>query len=146
MANSTKVTESVFKAVKILLKSGETQTACAEYMNISVHSVQRIAVAEDFEDYKNRISAYYFSKKKKAEEAKKAEEERKAAEEAKKAEEKKLPPQPTPIVLPQHKPINGEDSYQLVRLMKEQNEMLKLISNKLAFIVDELVGPVKKEG
>ena len=145
MANvkgNVKVTESVFKAVKILLKSGESRKACAEYMGISLHSVERIDRAEDYEDMRNQINAYYYSRKMAA---KKAEEDKKA-EEAKKAEEKKLPPQSSPIVLPQHKPINGEDSYQLVRLMKEQNELLKIISNKMAFIVDELCGPVKKEG
>ena len=144
MAN-VKVTESVFKAVKILLKSGESRKACAEYMGISLHSVERIDRAEDYEDMRNQVNAYYYRRKKQAEEAKRAEEAKKE-EEAKKAEEKKLPPQSSPIVLPQHRPINGEDSYQLVRLMKEQNELLKLISNKMAFIVDELCGPVKKEG
>jgi DNA invertase Pin-like site-specific DNA recombinase len=142
MANvksNVKVTESVFKAVKILLKSGESRKACAEYMGISLHSVERIDRAEDYEDMRNQVNAYYYRRKKQAEEAKRA-------EEAKKAEEKKLPPQSSPIVLPQHKPINGEDSYQLVRLMKEQNELLKIISNKMAFIVEDLCGPVKKEG
>ena len=139
---TTKITESIYKAIKMLLKSGATHPECAEYMNVSLTSVGRVARSEDYEDYKNGINAYYYGKKmaaKKAEEAKKE-------EEAKKAEEKKLPPQSSPIVLPQHKPINGEDSYQLVRLMKEQNELLKIISNKMAFIVDELCGPVKKEG
>jgi hypothetical protein len=114
-------------------------------MGISLHSVERIDRAEDYEDMRNQVNAYYYRRKKQAEEAKKSEEAKKE-EEAKKAEEKKLPPQSSPIVLPQHKPINGEDSYQLVRLMKEQNEQLKIISNKMAFIVDELCGPVKKEG
>ena len=143
MARNLKVTEKVFKAVKILLQSGEPRDSCAEYMMLSSHTVNRIAQSENYDDYMNKVRACAF--KKKAEAEKKAAEE-KAKEEAKKAEEKKLPPQPSPIVLPQHRPISGEDSYQLVRLMKEQNEMLKCISNKLAFIVDELVGPVKKEG
>ena len=124
MANYNKITESMYNAIKILLKGGAKCKEAAEYMNVTLGSVYKVNNTENYEEFL-QINAEKTAK-------------RMAAIKA------KNPPQSTPITLPQHKPISGDDSYQLVQLMKKQSELLTLISNKLAFIVDELTGPTKE--
>lgn len=111
------ITQQVFNAVKTLLAGGATRAEAAEYMNISKATVNRIDNAETLEEYKaityaSMAPTYY----------------------AKKGAKKEEPPQ-------EQKPNLLAGNYTLNRLyelMKEQNELLKGISNKIAFVVDEL--------
>ena len=110
------ITPQLFNAVKTLLAGGATQTEAAEYMGLSRPTVQRIAVSEDLEEYKSityeKTAHYYASKNHKKEEP---------------------PQEQKPNLLAGNYTLN-----RLYELMKEQNELLKCISNKLAFVVDEL--------
>lgn len=123
MANG-KVTASLFQCVKQLEKAGSSQKEIAEYLKISVATVRRIEQSDDFAEYRNKVNAYYFEKKAAEKKAEKAEE------------------NDNPKVEP-YKMSGGtfQSGYMMNRIMdllKEQNEALKLISNKLAFIVEQL--------
>ena len=109
--NKKPVTESMFKAVKTLISGGASYKECAEYMQIGYSTVCRIASAETFDEYRQIIAAINI----------------KINESKKKAEEPK--------------PVNGTSIYQtnrVIELLKQQNELLTIVSNKLAFIVEQL--------
>ena len=114
----TRITENIYNAVKLILKGGAKTTEAAEAMGISVNSVHRIRKAESYADYVN--FAYMNGSNRY----------RKAQEEPK--EEKEELKQPGGTL---------SSAYQMNRIyeaLKEQTELLKLLSNKVAFIVDEL--------
>ena len=88
MAANTYVTLNIFNAVKILLNGGASRKEAAEYMNISKGTVDRIAVSETFEDYRQMVNAYHYKKKAEAEKkAKKEKVEKSTPKEEKPAEE-----------------------------------------------------------
>ena len=146
MSKGTYVTEKTFRAIKILLQSDETQKNIADYMGVSVITVRRIKGADTFEEYKANRNAWLY--KKKAEAQKKAE--------AKKAEVPQIDPNEVynsavPMgenkqVIEHKQSITIQATHYMMTELQKTNEYLKLISNKLAFIVDELTGPVRKEG
>ncbi len=110
----TRITPQMFSAIKTLLKGGATQGEAANYMGISGNTVSRIAKAETFEEYTNIAYANGCGKG-----------------------------IPKGGLLTDDKQGGGTISanYQLNRiyeLMKTQTETLTLISNKLAYIVEEL--------
>ena len=53
--NKPKVTEKMFKAIKLLLKSGETTVGIAEYMGISDSTVSNIKNSETYEEYRHKV-------------------------------------------------------------------------------------------
>ena len=58
------------------------------------------------------------------------------------AKEPEIKEEPKPEPKAEPKPVNICSNYQMnriIELLKSQNELLALLSNKLAFIVDELV-------
>ena len=57
MSRQIKVTEDKYNAVKILLKSGETQKNVGKYMDLAENTVGLIKRSENFEDYRNRMLA-----------------------------------------------------------------------------------------
>ena len=110
----TKITPQVFNAVKTLLKGGATQGEAANYMGISGNTVNRIAKAETFEEYTNIAYANGCGKG-----------------------------VPKGGLLTDDKQKGGTISanYQMNRmyeLLKQINETLTIMSNKLCFVVDEL--------
>ena len=121
MIKRTRITENIYNAVKLILRGGAKTKQAAEAMGISVNTVHRINKTESYQEYVNLAymngSAWY----------------REQEKQDKKPEEKIEP----------LKQAGGQLSsgYQLNRIyeaLKEQNELLKLLSNKVAFIVDEL--------
>ena len=134
MANWNKLTERQFNAIKILLKGGATQKEAAEYMQVSPNTAYWVDKAENYEEYL-QIQAERALKQKKVA--------------AIKAQEK-------PQEKPEEKPHDVKEIRQTVTIqathymteeMRKTNELLTLISRKLAFIVDELCGTgAKKEG
>ena len=140
------MTEGKFKAIKVLLKSGATQQEVADTFEVSINVVRCCKNSETFEEYRHKMYVMYSSsyRRKKNAELKKQEEERvaaeaKAAEEAKKQEAEKPEPVREKAAVPQMM----ASSYQvnrMIELMQQQHELLKFISNKLAFIVEELTG------
>lgn len=127
MASRTKVTQNVWQCVKLLFENGATYQEAADFMKLSIATVNTIKASDSYEEYKHMAivrSAKWSAKQKKAKQEIKQEE--------------------TPeTVLTDDRQKGGTISanYQVSRiyeLLKQQNETLTLISNKLAFIVDEL--------
>lgn len=147
MAIYNKLTESKFKAVKILLAGGASVAECAEYMQLGESVVYRIRMTESWEEYNQQTAARMIAeKKRKAEKAAKQAAAKEVADKvgAVPAKELVMPEEKTAEVI---KEIRQTVTVQATHYMEEQqrktNELLTLISAKLAFIVDELCG-VKK--
>ena len=139
---TSKVTEGIFNAVKLLIKGGAKNAECAKYMNISTATVSVIRNSETYEEYKHNmhlISGSERRRKQAAAIAAKAKAEAEAQKQAQKQEE-------TPQETPQSKTVEHKYNVtiQATHYMEEQqkrtNELLTIISNKLAFIIDELTG------
>jgi len=109
-----------FDAVKIMLNGGATYEEVSDYLSISTSTVQRIKKAESYDEYKNMNAAIALAKRNE-----------------RKNEEKKEDPKPQEPATPPLSTVFYQ-SNRMWELLKEQNEHLKAISNKLAFIVDEL--------
>lgn len=123
-----KVTKEIYDCAKILFKGGATLQEVASYLKLGVSTAARIRQSETLEDYRQiqaSLVANWKGNKKKQEEQPKEKPEEAKPEEAK----------------PQPKQVSVSGQYQMnriVEILKEQNEILKLLSNKIAFIVDEL--------
>jgi transposase-like protein len=128
MANWDKMTESKFRAVKLLLKGGASVKEAAEYMQMSTATVYIINTAENFEEY-TAIRVARDSK-------------RAAAIKAKKDEQKPAPETASEPVKQVMNPtvIKVEATHYMMTELQKTNELLTAISAKLAFIVDELCG------
>lgn len=118
-----RITENVFNGVKLMLKGGASQKNAADYAGISTNTVNRIAKSADYDAYCNYAyangrNAYPGSREAMQEDAK---------------------PKTETVV-------RVEATHYMMVEMQKANEMLKMISAKLAFIVDELCGTGKKEG
>ena len=146
MANYNKVTETKFKATKILLNSGASVREVMKYMELSEPVVYGIRNAENYGEYVNARRVKELERKQVA--AIKAKEREKEAkeQEAKAVAEKvgavpaaQLVQQPAPVA--EHKQtLVVQASWQMQQEMRKTNELLECISRKLAFIVDELCG------
>lgn len=110
----TKITENIFRAVKIILNDGRGTAEAAEIMGISRNSVLRIAKADNYVEYVN--NTYIDGLKQKPEG---------------KPETEKTPETGG-------KTIVVQASHYMLEEQKRTNELLSLISKKLAFIVEEL--------
>lgn len=128
-----KVTAGIYNAIKLMQKGGATVKECAEFMNISTRTAQMIFSSESFEEYKNMI----FVKNNKRKWATKKPEE--------KQEFAPVQEQPPVQVVEHRQSVTIQATHYMMEEMKKTNELLTLISNKLAFIVDELTG-VKSNG
>lgn len=124
----TKITEELFEMVKTMLKGGATQKKCAEFLGIGSATVQRIATSETYGDYNARVNAYFLRKKKEAEEKEAGE---------KKPEEKKE--RETAQVVEHRQSITIQATHYMMQELQTVNEQLKLLNNKLAFIVEKLM-------
>ena len=151
MAIYNKLTESKFKAVKILLAGGASVAECAEYMQLGESVVYRIRMAESWEEYNQQNAARIIAEKKRKADKEKAAKQAAAKEVADKvgavpAKELVMPEEKTAEVI---KEIRQTVTVQATHYMEEQqrktNELLTLISAKLAFIVDELCGVPQKK-
>ena len=127
MPKGEKLTKERYECIKIMLGTKEPKYRIAELLNVSINTVYRVGTTNSYEEYEAHTAI------------------RKEKDRVREAEKKEKMVLTEPIKLPQKMPINSEDSYQIVRLIKEQKELLTLISNKLAFIVDELTTPCKRD-
>ncbi len=142
MAIYNKLTESKFKAIKILLKSGASVKEVMEYMEISEGVVYGVRAVDTFEEYKDERARKDLERK------------QVAAIKAKEAKAKEaaalVGAVPAATLVPENKPVEvvkevrQSVTIQATHYMEEQqrktNELLTAISAKLAFIVDELCG------
>lgn len=118
MAYQKKVTQSKFDAVKTLLKGGATVREIMRYMEISDATVYMIKAAETLAEYESMIAEKSLKQQ--------------AAMHAK----------AQPVVTDDKQPVGTMSAnYQMNRLcelVKKQVELLELLNNKVAFVVDEL--------
>jgi hypothetical protein len=138
MANWNKLTEGQFKAIKTLLRGGATQKEAAEYMQVSTNTAFWVDKAETFEEYQHMNAEKHLAHKRVA--AIKAKEAEKTAAQATPAQTA------APQVVEYRQNVTIQATHYMMQKLEETNSLLKLISNKLAFIVDELCGTGKKEG
>ena len=120
MARYVKVTPGVFDAIKLLLKNGAKYDEIKKYFNISKEIIGYINHSETYEEYKHAVYEKNNRRKEQVAAIK--------AKEAAKTEEQ--PAQKTQVIVPYH----------VMERLDKTNEYLRVISNKLAFIVDELCG------
>lgn len=116
-----KVTEQMFKAIKQLTAGGATIPECAGYFQLSHATVSRIRAAETYEDYTQ------FAKRN-AE----AVEKRRKESEIKPEEPAKQYANPTVVKI--------EATHYMMQELQKTNELLTVISAKLATIVSDLYG------
>jgi len=146
-----KMTEGKFKAIKILLSSGATHAEISESLGISDYVIRFVKASETFEEYRHKMYVNSAGYRKKVEaEQKKKEEEAKAAAEKAVAEkapaeqaEKKEYKEPEVQVVEHRQSVQIQATHFMTEELREMKELLKGISNKLAFIVEELTGEVK---
>lgn len=124
------ITESKFNAVKIMINGGATNSEIAEYLNVSTSTVVRIKQVQTWEEYQNLRKGNAFIAKKKADEKKKLEEQKKAEEQ----------PKENVQVIEHRQSITVQATEYMMRELKQQNEYLRIISNKLCAIIDDLYG------
>ena len=135
-----KIDENMFWTVKTLTKGGATIPEISDFLKISTSTVSRIRASESLQEYKNQLAAIAL--------------EIKARNQAKKASEKKHEENiPAPVTAPEKAPEKPAKDVQekqdrtqynyvnnrVLEELKAQNELLKLISNKLCFIVEQLM-------
>lgn len=129
------MTESEFNAIKILIKNGAPSIECKKYFMISDATYYRIKSAENWTEYKNIIAAMAVKKKEKE----KKEAEKKTEESREKITEIKEDLKPIPAVTPISSSMSSNYQYnRMIEEIRKQNELLTLISAKLAFIVEAL--------
>ena len=125
MNGNVKVTKGIFDAVKLLLASGAKYAEIMKYFNLSKATISYINHAESHEEYLIALQVHN-ERNRKAVAAIKAKEK----EQTENPVSEKAVSQVVQVQLP----------YTLTQEMKRQNALLEGISNKLAFIVQELCG------
>lgn len=148
MANWNKLTEGQFKAIKTLLRGGATQKEAAEYMQVSPNTAFWIGKAETFEEYQHMCAERHMEQKRVAAMKAKQKTAQKVAAEVG-AMPAAMVAQQTPAAPQVMNPtvVRVEATHYMMQEMQKTNELLKQISAKLAFIVDELCGTTgTKEG
>lgn len=126
MANYNKLTESKYKAIKIMLKGGATVKEVEEYLQISNPTIYAVRKSENYEEY-IQISAERHLTSRQA-----------AAIKSKTKEQPKE--EPKEVVKEVRQTVTIQATHYMMQELQKSNELLTLISKKLAFIVDELCG------
>lgn len=131
-----KVTKGIFEAVKMLTKGGASIDECAEYMGISPATVSRIRTAENYEEFQQarRLAAIAAQKREQEKKEREKQPEKPVEQPAPVAQ----PVQPAPQVIEHRQTVTVQATHYMMEELKQQNELLKSISNKLAFIVEQL--------
>lgn len=143
MANYVKkIDGNKFKAIKILLNGGSTTKEAAGAMQVSATTISYIRNAETYEEYKNTVAARSRNK-------------RNAAIKAQGKPHGVDPGKAVPQAQEVRQEIQVQEVRQVVTVqatrfmeeqMKRQTELLTVISQKLAAIIDDLYGTGTKAG
>ena len=152
------IDKKMFDCIKILLNGGASYREIQEYTNVGKTTIGRIASSENWEEYRQQLAAMSaaFHAKYAAKRAEKKAEEEAAAAKAMEEKEKaakavtdavKAVPAASLVQQRQANPIDQVyGANRICELLTHQNELLKGIMNKLAFIVDELTGIPSPKG
>lgn len=126
-----KVTPQIFNTVKTLLNSSVPVSQICDMLKLSSGVVYWIKGSDDLQAYKRKVL-----------EQKARSNEKKQWKEAKKEE---LPPEPAPQVVEHRQTVTIQATNYMMEEMRKTNELLTVISNKLAYIVEDLYGSKKTE-
>lgn len=151
---TSKVTESVFNAIRTLLKGGANLEECSEYMKVSTSTVSLIKKSETYEEYKSNcyLTSAAYRKRMAAMKAKEEQEKKKLIEENKKKAEKiakEVGAVPASEMVKQNQPVQVVEHRQSVTVqathfmdmkMDEIIKLLTVMNNKLGAIIDDLYG------
>lgn len=143
MGINNKLTESKFKACKILLNSGATVKEVMAYMELSEPVIYGIRAVDTFAEYKaERVRKDLERKQVAAIKAKEAKAKEAAAQvgAVPAATLSKCDEKPGEVVKEIRQTVTVQATHYMMQELQRTNELLALISNKLAFIVDELCG------
>lgn len=121
MDTKTRITPDIYNTVKLMLNGGATEEDVSKFKRFSSETLRRIKKTKDYSDYVELLKVYN----------------RKQNERANKTEQVSF--------LTDDKQKGGTLSAnyqinQIVEELKRQNDILTLLSNKVAFIVEELTG------
>lgn len=146
MENNTKkrnraITAETFACVKMLLAGGATRQEISKYLKIGVTTVNRIASADNYEEYKNILAAmnaqYHETYR-----AKRLHLDTEPVQQEEKQEPVVQEP-PTQIV--EHRQsVTVQTTHYVSQKMDRIEELLKTISAKLTCIIDDLYGTQTK--
>ena len=135
---ATKMTDKLFRAVKIMIAGGATSTEISEYFNISLSSISRVRQAESFQEYRVMQAATYGKRKPaKTQDAPKQSEQLNPAAPQNPPMQQPVPAQ-QPQVVEHRQTVTIQATHYMMQEMKRTNELLELISRKMAYIVDQL--------
>lgn len=135
---ATKMTDKLFRAVKIMIAGGATSTEISEYFNISLSSISRVRQAESFQEYRVMQAATYGKRKPaKTTDAPKQPEQLNPAAPQNPPAQQPAPAQ-QPQVVEHRQTVTIQATHYMMQEMKRTNELLELISRKMAYIVDQL--------
>jgi len=145
------IDKKMFDCIKILLEGKASYTEIQDFTNVGRTTISRIAHSESWEDYEQQMAAMRAAwhcrvAEKKAAEQAAADRAREEKEKAAKAAAEAVKAVPAASLIPQPKadPVYGAN--RICELLTHQIELLTGISNKLAFIVDELTGVASPKG
>lgn len=137
----TVVTLNIFNAIKTLVAGGATSKEISNYLGIGETAITRVRSCESYDEYKQCLAAIsvkqreYRAKRFEKELQKKAEEEKAAAAEAVAEAVSEVRHVQEKV---EDRTLSNYQTNRLIEEMRKTNEHLKLISNKLAFIVEQL--------
>ena len=135
---ATKMTDKLFRAVKIMIEGGATSTEISEYFNVSLSSISRVRQAESFQEYRVMQAATYGKRKPaKTQDAPKQPEQMNTAAQQNPMEQQNSAAQ-QPQVVEHRQTVTIQATHYMMQEMKRTNELLELISRKMAYIVDQL--------
>ena len=126
----TSVTPKLFDAVKIMTKGGATIPEIMEYFDLSSSTISRIRASENFTEYKNIIAARAIGAKKQAIKPTEPVNEVTHVEPITKTVE--------PQIIEHRQSVTIQATHYMMEELRKLNETMTLISNKLAFIVEQL--------
>ncbi|MBR3166314.1 MAG: hypothetical protein IKF16_09125 [Lachnospiraceae bacterium] len=121
--NNKKVTQEIYDAAKALVKGGYTYVKAASVLGISRTTIQTIMQSINLQDYFDIVNAK--DKPKPEQQTTTQQKEQKTEERVEK-------------VIVHEQTVKIEATHYMMEELRKANESLKLISNKLCFIVDEL--------
>ena len=123
-----KIDQKRFDAVKIMLESGATCPEIVKFMGISTWSIDKIKKSETFEEYKNILAAIALNNKKKSEKTVTE----KSADVTPPVESEQ------PKIVEHRQNVTVQTTFYVSQKLDKICELLTAVSNKLAFVVDEL--------
>lgn len=128
------ITEALFIAIKSLLDTGATYAEVEKYYKVSVSTSKRIKDSANYAEYKQMLAAMSIAYKEKyAGNRKKSK-----PEEEKPVTQEPVDKAPTTQIVEHRQSVTIQATHYMMQEMQETNKLLKDISNKLAFIVEQL--------